>query len=336
MRWSAPASTERRCCATARRPRPGLDTPLLHYNVGVVRYELGDFAESAAEFAHAAAEPALAALASYNRGLALRAAGDSAAATAAFAAAADAADDRDLRRLAADAAESRPALGPSRRTPRAASRVRRPSSDTRIGELELTAAARLGQDDNVYRTPADPYVDLADPGSRWSQPVVQAASFMPAELHAAYVLGNEAGDTEFLFRYDMDGAFYDAEFSNATEVDQRFSMGANIVLGERERRRRTVETEFFVSGHHETNFDPDNGLERGDRTASRSRTFQSGSRISAREFAASSSRRLGTRHLGLRARVRAQRVQAHAGRRKFRSRLSSPRASTSTSTSATS
>lgn len=240
----------------------GLDTPLLHYNVGVVRYELGDFADSAAEFAQAAAEPALAALASYNRGLALRAAGDSVAATAAFAAAADTASDRDLRRLAADAAESRPAPGP---TPsNAARRVGRaaPVEDMRIGELELTAAVRLGQDDNVYRTPADRYVDLAAVGQPVVRPAVQAASFMPAELHAAYVLDNPSGDTEFLFRYDMDGAFYDSEFSNATEIDQRLSMGANIVLGERERRRRTVETEFFANGHHETNFDPDTGLQR--------------------------------------------------------------------------
>jgi hypothetical protein len=86
---------------------------------------------------------------------------------------------------------------------------------------------------------------------------------MPAELHAAYVIENESGDTEFLFRYDMDGAFYDTELSNATEVNQQFSMGADIVLGERARRRRSVDTEFFVSSHRETNYDPDTGLERG-------------------------------------------------------------------------
>lgn len=240
----------------------GLDTPLLHYNIGVVRYELGDFADAAAEFAQAAAEPTLAALASYNRGLALRAAGDPAAATAAFRAAADSAGDRDLRRLAANAADGRSAPGPTvatapRRAPRAA-----PLEDTRIGELRLTAAARIGQDDNVYRSPADPYTDLAATGQPVVQPTVQSASFMPAELHAAYVLGNESGDTEFLFRYDMDGAFYGTEFANATQVDQRLSMGADIVLGERERRRRTVETEFFVNGHRETNYDPDDGLER--------------------------------------------------------------------------
>jgi tetratricopeptide (TPR) repeat protein len=240
----------------------GLDTPLLHYNLGVVRYELGDFAEAAAEFALATREPALAALASYNRGLALRAAGDTAAATAAFNAAAARADDRDLRRLAESAADARPIVGPqeARVTRRFGRDVA--ATDERIGELELTAAARIGQDDNVYRTPPGAYVDLADPLQPTVTPVVQTASFMPAELHATYVLGNEAGDTEFLFRYDLDGAFYDAEFSNANEIDQLFSMGADIVLGERERRRRTLATEFYVSTHTETNYDPDNGLER--------------------------------------------------------------------------
>lgn len=60
----------------------------------------------------------------------------------------------------------------------------------------------------------------------------------------------------------MDGAFYDAKLANATEVDQRVSMGADIVLGEADRRRRAVQTAFFVSTHRETNFDPDDGLAR--------------------------------------------------------------------------
>lgn len=34
------------------------------------------------------------------------------------------------------------------------------------------------------------------------------------------------------------------------------------MLGERERRRRTVETAFYARTHRETNFDPDDGLER--------------------------------------------------------------------------
>src|SRR5262245_12607428 len=237
----------------------GLDSGLLHYNLGVVHYELGEFAESADEFARAATDPALAALASYNRGLALKAGGNAAAASEAFRTAADVADDRHLRRLAEGAAEGAVASPPqaSRDRPE---RFTEPT--TRIGRFELAAAARLGTDDNVYRSPANPYVDLSDPTQPLVTPVVQSASFMPAELHALYVLDNESGDTEFKFRYDLNGAFYETEFSNATEVDQTLSMGADIVLGERDRRRRSVDTAFFVGTHSETNFDPDDGLAR--------------------------------------------------------------------------
>jgi tetratricopeptide (TPR) repeat protein len=239
----------------------GLDSALLHYNLGVVRYELGDFAESADEFGRAATDPKLAALASYNRGLALRAAGDSTSAGQAFRAAADGADDRDLRRLSAAAAEQ-PAAASTPSTSNRSRIERNAEPDTRIGRFELAAAARVGQDDNVYRAPSEAYVDLSDPTQPLVVPVVHSATFMPAELHALYVLGNEAGDTEFLFRYDMDGSFYDQEFSNATQVDQSLSMGADILLGENGNRRRSVETAFFVSTHRETNFDPDDGFAR--------------------------------------------------------------------------
>jgi tetratricopeptide (TPR) repeat protein len=239
----------------------GLDSPLLHYNLGVVHFELGDYDESADAFARAAADPALAALSSYNRGLALEAGGNAAAASDAFRAAADVADDRRMRRAAEGAAQAAVVTGPP---PASRGRPFETAAEPidGIGRLELAATARLGTDDNVYRTPSEPYVDLSDPTLPLVTPVVHSASFMPAELHALYVLGNEPGDTEFKFRYDMDGAFYDAEFSNATEIDQSLSMGADIVLGEGDRRRRAVETAFFVATHRETNFDPDDGLAR--------------------------------------------------------------------------
>jgi hypothetical protein len=241
----------------------GLDTGLLHYNLGVVHYELGDYAEAADEFARAAADPALAAIASYNRGLALHAGGNAAAASDAFRAAADGADDRRLRRVAEGAAEAAVAARPPPASP-TRSFPGRPMPDARIGRLELAASARLATNDNVYRAPSEPYVDLSDPTQPLVTPVVHSASFVPAELHALYVLENEPGDTKFEFRYDLDGAFYDAELSNATEVEQSLSMGADIVLGEsdRQRRRRAVDTAFFVATHRETNFDPDDGLAR--------------------------------------------------------------------------
>jgi tetratricopeptide (TPR) repeat protein len=237
----------------------GLDSPLLHYNLGVVYYKLGEFDDAAAEFARAATDPELASLATYNRGLAQRASGDRAAAQQSFAEVAENADERELRRLASDTVT----IASSGTTPAPGARTIGEENESRgIGEFRLAAAARFGQDDNVYRTPAEPYVDLSDPAQPVVTPVVQSGTYMPAELHAAYVMQNEAGDTDFRFAYDVAGAFYGEEVSNATEVDQRFSLGADILLGEREARRRELSTAFFVRSHDETNFDPDDGLAR--------------------------------------------------------------------------
>ena len=240
----------------------GLDTPLLHYNLGVVYYRLSRYSEAATEFQAAAGDPNLAALASYNLGLVRRAAGDDAAAEAAFDMAADRADRRDLRRLAQRAAASvnaRAAETETETRPRTRPTLRRREP---IGEFHLSANARVGQDDNVYRSPSEPYVDLSDPARPTVVPVPQASSFMPVDLAAGYTLHNEKGDTDFQFLYALDGDFYPAEFSNATRVSQRFSIGADLKLGEREHRRRTLQSAFFVRDHRETNFDPDTGIDR--------------------------------------------------------------------------
>jgi tetratricopeptide (TPR) repeat protein len=236
----------------------GLDSPLLHFNQGVVYYRLGEFDMAAAEFGQAAIDPELSGLATYNRGLALRASGDRAGAEQSFNDVAENADERELRRLAegATAGTTTTTLTPS------VQGAGDEGESRGIGDFRLTAAARFGQDDNVYRTPAESYVDLSDPAQPLVTPVPQSGTYVPAELHAAYVLHNEAGDTDFLFAYDVAGAFYGEEVANATEVNQQFSMGADVLLGERERRRREVSTAFFVRSHSETNFDPDDGLER--------------------------------------------------------------------------
>jgi Tetratricopeptide repeat len=237
----------------------GFDTPLLHYNMGVAHYRLDQYAAAAAEFQKAQSDPQLAPLATYNLGLVHRAAGDSAEAVAAFKAAADMADRRDLRRLA-----ERAAAAPVANADAGTQRRVRPTLNRRepLGQFRFSVLARAGQDDNVYRAPADPYVDLSDSAQPTVTPVPQASTFMPVDLFARYLLPNEKGDTNFVFSYGLDGDFYPAEFSNATRFSQRLSMGADIVLGEREHRRRTLQSAFFVDQHQETNFDPDTGIDR--------------------------------------------------------------------------
>ena len=240
----------------------GLDTPLLHYNMGIAYYRVGQYADATAEFMKAQGDPQLASLATYNLGLAYRAAGDTDAAIDAFSAVADTAERRDLRRLAERAAETVAATAVEANT--ASDRRARPTLGRRdpVGELRLSVLARAGQDDNVYLAPANPYVDLSDPAQPTVTPTPQASTFMPVDFLARYRLHNEKGDTDFLFDYALDGDFYPAEFSNATRFSQRFSIGADMVLGQREHRRRTLQSAFFLRKHQETNFDPDTGIDR--------------------------------------------------------------------------
>lgn len=243
----------------------GLDTPVLHYNLGVAHYKVGDFDEAAQWFERALVSTRLAPLAAYNLGLVQQAAGRPAQAQAWFERAATG-PDRALRELAAQAQIAKPSEAPLASAGNQARRAddpRRPlAAPGPVGELRLLASARYGQDDNVYAAPAESYVDLSTVGQPTVTPVVYSASFLPVDIVAEYIVRNEASDTDFILGYRLNGDFYDAPFSNANRVSQRFDVGADIVLGERDNRRRSVQSAFFMRSHTETNFDPDSGLDR--------------------------------------------------------------------------
>ena len=238
----------------------GLDTPLLHYNIGVASYRAERFDDAAAALERASADPRLAPLALYNLGLTTRAKGETQAAERWFRLALERADRRELRTLSENALQSL-----SNQTGGAASGTRTARRsvtprEPRVGEFNFIAVASVGQDDNIYRTPSEPYVDLSQPGQPLVTPVVQSGSFMPLDLLAEYVLFNEAGDTDFNFTYVLNGDFYGSEFSNANEISQRFELGADIEMGRR--KNIGLESAFFLRDHQETNFDPDDGLDR--------------------------------------------------------------------------
>lgn len=109
----------------------GVDSPALHYNLGVSQYRVGAYAESAATFSRVRARfPALAAIAEYNRGLALLALEDRSAARVAFERARREGDTA----LSALAASALAALGPAATSP-----------PRWLGYFDLAA----GHDDNV-------------------------------------------------------------------------------------------------------------------------------------------------------------------------------------------
>ncbi len=244
----------------------GFNTPLLHYNLGVVTYKLGRYDEARTAFERAQADPELAAIATYNLGLTYRRLGRWSDAAAAFRSAATTSENPELADLASRAASSltvpveRATRAPTRREGDR-DRASRPSPEP-DGGLRVLMSARLGQDDNVYRTPSAPYVDLAAPGQPLVTPIVHAASFIPVDVLAQYTMRNEISDTLFRFGYRLDGDFYESEYSNANRISQRFEMGADVDLSTQPRRPRHLRSAFYFKTHDETNFDPDDGLDR--------------------------------------------------------------------------
>jgi hypothetical protein len=241
----------------------GVDSSIYHYNIGVVYYRLGRYAEASEQLRIASLDPDLAAIATYNLGLVELANDNDADAALAFQSVVTMGADRELRRSA------RAMLARLERTNQAlanesgaAANARRDRTDDTPGDLRLRTMARYAQDSNVYRAPSSPYVDLSDPTLPTVSPVVYSATYMPIDIMAAYVLPNEAEDTEFIFSYTLNGDFYDSEFSNADRVSQRFAIGADIDLPANEGGRRWLDSAFYVRSHDEVNFNPDDGLAR--------------------------------------------------------------------------
>lgn len=236
----------------------GFETPLLHYNIGVSHYSIGNFDRAAAAFGRATADAALAPLARYNMGLAQRGAGQHAEAARTFAAVADdRGADQSLRTLAAHAGRAVASSPPPAR--RTSSRAERPKT----GELRVSLATGYGQDDNLYRTPAGPYVDLSRPGPRTVTPEEPlAAPYLPIDFAVSYVFPHESGDTTFVIGYDLDGRYYESQFANADDISQRIYVAAELALPGRAGRRRTFVPTFFVKDHFHSNFDPDDGFDR--------------------------------------------------------------------------
>lgn len=238
----------------------GLDSALLHYNLGVTHYELGDYDDAERAFLRARQDASLATLATYNLGLTYRASDREAEAGQAFADVERSATNRDLRRLAARAAAS---VAGKAEVPRPQAPRATPAelSGKRAPGLSLVMDAAYAHDDNANRTPGEPYVDLAQPGQPLVTPEPLAAAYLPVTMIGEYTIPSEAGDTDFYFRYRLDGEYYSDDLAN-DESNQRLDIGADIVLGERDTGKRTLRSAFFLTRHYQRDFDPDNGLDR--------------------------------------------------------------------------
>ncbi len=237
----------------------GMDTALLHYNMGVAHYRAAQYLRAREELSQALGDPALRVAAQYNLGLNAYALGEIDEALQWFRLARDQNVNEKLQSFAivAIARIRDQQAAPDEFDVRVAERDRKRD----FADLSFRVRIGFGSDDNVFRSPADPYVDQSDPATPVVTPVVQTGAYMPLSLSAKYLI-NSLKFEGFYVAYRLAGRYYqDKELENANEYQHQASFGSEYRRKEGSRERE-VRSAFTVSQHVETYYDPDDGTAR--------------------------------------------------------------------------
>ncbi|MEM9403898.1 MAG: hypothetical protein AAGA44_15605 [Pseudomonadota bacterium] len=246
----------------------GMNSPALHYNIGVSHYRARQYERAARALERAAQSPRLAVLAHYNLGLTEYAAGNNAAALRWLRQARDQKENGKISSLA-EKAIARLRDDVLRESVIAVEEEPVEDEDVPVRELareprpfsEFTAYARagFGSDDNVYRTPSESYIDISNPNQPVQvDPVVQSGSFVPLSIGAKYLI-NSFEHESFFARYRGTARIYSGEeLANADEQTHELAIGTEYKR-DRENRQNRVFSAFTVATHDEVFFDPDDG-----------------------------------------------------------------------------
>lgn len=238
----------------------GMDTPLLHYNVGVAHYKARQYGRAHQALLKASRTPRLRVISHYNMGINAYAAGTNEEALRWLRRARDQEQSPKIRRLAI----------------RAIARIRRkePRDEPivvqagevlqakKFTDLEVYARVGFGINNNIYRTPGDSYIDLSNRNQAvLVDPVLQEGTYYPVRLGAKYTI-NSFEHESFFGRYRMTGRFHTDELlTNADEYIQEIAFGSEYVK-KKENRESIVFSAFTIAQHNELYFDPDDGTER--------------------------------------------------------------------------
>ncbi len=235
----------------------GLDTPTLHYNTGIANYRAGQHIRARESLLEARRDPTLRIVAEYNLGLNAYAAGNTDEAMRWFRAVRDQEANKKLQKFAVVAisrirdAEAQPDDFEIRVAERQKKRE--------FANLDFRVRVSFGNDDNVFRSPDQPYIDFADPNQPLVTPEVQSGAYMPVSLSAKYMV-NSYPFEGFYGAYRLAGRYYqDKELENANEYLHEVSFGSDYSR-EDEKRKRYVYSAFKVAQHDETYYDPDDGV----------------------------------------------------------------------------
>jgi tetratricopeptide (TPR) repeat protein len=237
----------------------GMNTPMLHYNMGVAHYRATQHIRARESLTKALVSPGLRVISQYNLGLNAYAAGDVDEALRWFRLARDQYENAQISRLARIAISRLQRKKQTTDTYLVRAEQERKKRD--IADFSFRALVGFGNDDNVFRSPSQPYIDFSDPALPLIVPVVQSGAYIPASFSAKYSI-NSFEYESFYAAYDFVGHFYqDKEIDNGDEFSQQFSIGSEYVR-KQGTRTREVYSAFTVAQHDETYFDPDDGAGR--------------------------------------------------------------------------
>lgn len=237
----------------------GMDTPLLHYNTGIAHYKAKQHIRARESLLKSSRYGPLQAISHYNLGLNAYRMGNTSEAIRWLRSARDQAERPDVRKLAQRALRQ---IGlEQNRADEQTAQVSNRRAERKLTNLDIRVRAGGGTDDNVFRSPAESYVDLSDPTQPTVDPVVQSGFYVPVSLSAKYQV-NSLENEGFFAAYRFGGRFYqDKALTNADEFLQEFSFGSEY-RRRSENRERRVYSAFKVAQHDETYYDPDTGAER--------------------------------------------------------------------------
>lgn len=237
----------------------GMDTPLLHYNMGVAHYRAEQHIRARAALLKAAQSPDLRVLSHYNLGLNAYGAGDVDDALNWFRRARDQQENPDISRLSRIAIARLQAVKRESEPPLL--RVEKRARERKLTNLDLFGSVGFGNDDNVFRAPDQAYIDVSDPNLPLVIPVAVSGAFMPVDFRAKYSV-NSLKFENFFGAYRLSGRYYqDKGLDNANEFTHEARFGSEF-RKKTETRERRVYSAFTFAQHSETYYDPDDGSER--------------------------------------------------------------------------
>ena len=237
----------------------GLDTPQLHYNMGVAHFKAEQHIRARESFLKAARYSRLRVVSQYNLGLNAWAAGNYVEANDWFT---QARTQNENPRIATMAKRALSLIaveiqGDEPLVLRAEAEEKRKDITT----FDLRASLGGGMDSNVFRSTSEAYVDLADPNLPLITPVVQEGFYIPASLKAKYSVHSFENES-FFGAYRLAGRYYqDKALTNGNEYQHELSFGTEYEK-RKETSKRQIYSAFTVAQHDEVYYDRDTGSSR--------------------------------------------------------------------------